>query len=128
MTISYIYGIATYTNCTMKRSHQGHYETTTTAGEKVNAFVPAPLPPMPPIVWSPELRTKFDEALIARAITPEIEQQFQQAGLGQEEIMPLFRTAYYATYVVVGFVTLFYQGAMARYYHRRTATVAADLA
>ncbi len=70
----------------------------------------------------------FDEALIARAITPEIEQQFQQAGLGQEEIMPLFRTAYYATYVVVGMVTLFYQGAMARYYHRRRAAVAQDLA
>ncbi|NLG36194.1 MAG: Fic family protein, partial [Lentisphaerae bacterium] len=49
----------------MKRALQGHYVTTATAGEKVNAFVPAPLPPKPPIVWSPELRTKFDEALIA---------------------------------------------------------------
>jgi Fic family protein len=49
----------------MKRDLQGRYETTATAGEKVKAFVPAPLPPKPPIDWSPALRTKFDEALIA---------------------------------------------------------------
>ena len=70
----------------------------------------------------------FDEALFARALTSEIEAQFREAGLKDEAIMPLFRTAYYATYVVVGCVTLFYQGAMARYYHRRIATVASDLA
>jgi Fic family protein len=49
----------------MKRDLQGHYEVTSAVGEKVNAFVPAPLPPAPPIEWSPELRTKFDEALMA---------------------------------------------------------------
>jgi Fic family protein len=36
-----------------------------TAGEKVRAFVPAPLPPDPPIDWTPELRGKFDLALLA---------------------------------------------------------------
>jgi Fic family protein len=34
-------------------------------GEKVRAFVPAPLPPHPPIDWTPELRGKFDQALLA---------------------------------------------------------------
>ncbi len=49
----------------MKRVPQGRYETTTTLCEPVSAFVPAPLPPSPPIDWSPELRSRFDEALVA---------------------------------------------------------------
>ena len=36
-----------------------------TVGEKARAFVPTPLPPHPPIEWTPELRTKFDQALLA---------------------------------------------------------------
>jgi len=36
-----------------------------TVGEKAKAFVPAPLPPRPPIDWSPALREKFDLALLA---------------------------------------------------------------
>lgn len=49
----------------MKRGLQGQYLTTTTVGEAVQAFVPAPLPPVPSINWTPGLRTKFDEALLA---------------------------------------------------------------
>ncbi|MBF0626421.1 MAG: Fic family protein [Magnetococcales bacterium] len=49
----------------MKRDLQGHYVTVSTAGEKAQAFVPAPLPPVPPIDWTPELRGKFDQALLA---------------------------------------------------------------
>ncbi len=49
----------------MKRKIQGHYVTSSTAGEKVRAFVPAPLPPCPPVAWSAELRGKFDQALLA---------------------------------------------------------------
>jgi len=49
----------------MKRELQGRYVTISTVGEKVQAFVPAPLPPRPPIDWSPELRSKFDQALLA---------------------------------------------------------------
>ena len=49
----------------MKRKLQGHYVTVSTVGEKVQAFVPAPLPPKPPIEWSPELRSKYDQALLA---------------------------------------------------------------
>ncbi len=49
----------------MKRALQGHYITMSTVGEEVRAFVPSPLPPDPPILWSPELRTRFDHALLA---------------------------------------------------------------
>lgn len=49
----------------MKRKHQGHYVPISTAGEKAQAFVPSPLPPQPPIDWTPELRDKFDQALLA---------------------------------------------------------------
>lgn len=48
----------------MKRS-TGKYITISTVGEKVNAFVPIPLPPHPPIDWTPVLREKFDNALVA---------------------------------------------------------------
>ncbi|MFC1524032.1 Fic family protein [Thermodesulfobacteriota bacterium] len=46
----------------MKRKLQGHYVTISTVGEKAQAFVPAPLPPRPPVDWTPELRSKFDQA------------------------------------------------------------------
>jgi len=49
----------------MKRELQGRYVTISTVDEKVQAFVPAPLPPRPPIDWTPELRNKFDQALLA---------------------------------------------------------------
>ena len=49
----------------MKRALQGHYITVSTVGEKVKAFVPLPLPPKPPIDWTPALRSKFDQALLA---------------------------------------------------------------
>ncbi|MCF7979040.1 MAG: Fic family protein [Chromatiaceae bacterium] len=49
----------------MKRDRQGRYVTISTVGEKAKAFVPAPLPPHPPIDWSPDLRSKFDQALLA---------------------------------------------------------------
>ena len=49
----------------MKRELQGRYVTISTVGEKAQAFVPAPLPPRPPIDWSPELHAKFDQALLA---------------------------------------------------------------
>jgi Fic family protein len=44
---------------------QQRYVIIPTVGEKAKAFVPAPLPPRPPIDWTPELRSKFDQALLA---------------------------------------------------------------
>lgn len=49
----------------MKRDLQGTYVTISTAGETVRAFIPSPLPPIPQIEWSSELREKFDQALLA---------------------------------------------------------------
>lgn len=49
----------------MKRDLQGRFVTISTVGEKAQAFIPAPLPPVPAIDWSPELRTRFDQALLA---------------------------------------------------------------
>jgi Fic family protein len=49
----------------MKRPLQGRYLKTATAGESFKAFVPAPLPPRPAIVWTPLLRSRFDAALVA---------------------------------------------------------------
>lgn len=50
---------------TMKRKLQGQYVTISTVGERVQAFVPFPLPPAPAIHWTSELRNKFDTALLS---------------------------------------------------------------
>lgn len=49
----------------MRRSPPGQYRTVSTAGEPFRAFVPAPLPPTPALEWSPGLRRRFDDALVA---------------------------------------------------------------
>jgi Fic family protein len=49
----------------VRRPPPGNYVEVTTAGERVLAFVPAPLPPDPPVAWSPALRRRFDDALVA---------------------------------------------------------------
>ncbi|MGD8714001.1 MAG: Fic family protein [Desulfobacterales bacterium] len=49
----------------MKRDLQGHYVAISTLGEEAQSLVPAPLPPKPPIEWTPDLRSKFDQAHLA---------------------------------------------------------------
>src|SRR5687767_6526827 len=49
----------------MHRAPPGQYVAVSTAGEPFRAFVPAPLPPVPQVDWSPALRRRFDEALLA---------------------------------------------------------------
>ena len=49
----------------MHRPAPGQYRTVSTAGEPFQAFVPAPLPPVPPLEWSSALRRRFDDALVA---------------------------------------------------------------
>ena len=46
----------------MKRGRQGHYETVSTVGEKVKAFIPDPLPPFPALEITGDLQKKLDEA------------------------------------------------------------------
>jgi len=49
----------------MKRGLQGRHKTVSIIGENVEAFIPSPLPPRPPIEWTSELREKFDRAHLA---------------------------------------------------------------
>jgi len=49
----------------MRRPAPGHYINVSATGEAFRAFVPAPLPPDPPIAWSTNLRKRFDAALVA---------------------------------------------------------------
>ncbi len=49
----------------MKRNRAGGYETTSVGGERVKAFVPSPLPPMPPLAIDGEVRAALDGALLA---------------------------------------------------------------
>ena len=49
----------------MKREVLGRYEITSTAGESVRAFVPAPLPPDPPVLLEGELQVLHERALLA---------------------------------------------------------------
>ena len=48
----------------MKRKIQGKYVPCTTIGRDVYAFIPMALPPSPSIDWAPQLRDRFDQALI----------------------------------------------------------------
>ena len=49
----------------MRRGEIGGYETTSTGGETVRAFVPAPLPPTPPISLDGSLQQAFEAAALA---------------------------------------------------------------
>ena len=49
----------------MRRDATGRFEITSTAGEAVRAFVPAPLPPQPPVVLEGPLQALHEQALLA---------------------------------------------------------------
>jgi Fic family protein len=49
----------------MQRGLQGVYLSNKTTEEHFRAFIPNTLPPNPPIVWSSELREKYDRAMVA---------------------------------------------------------------
>jgi len=49
----------------MRRRPTGRYVVTAVKDERVRAFVPAPLPPRPAVVWPAPLRARFDAALVA---------------------------------------------------------------
>ena len=49
----------------MRRGETGHWEVTTVGGERVRAFVPAPLPPEPPLVFEGDLQRALEAATLA---------------------------------------------------------------
>ena len=49
----------------MKRGETGRYEVTSTGGEEVRAFVPAPLPPAPPLAFEGDLQKVLEAAVLA---------------------------------------------------------------
>lgn len=49
----------------MKRGTAGRYEISNVGGERIRAFVPAPLPPNPPLVLEGELQRALEPALLA---------------------------------------------------------------
>ena len=65
----------------MHRPPPGSYLTVSTAGEPFQAFVPAPLPPQPPVEWSAALRRRFDDALVALGRLDAITALLPNAGL-----------------------------------------------
>lgn len=65
----------------MQRPVPGRYVSVSTASEPIQAFVPDPLPPEPPVVWSTALRRRFDEALLALGRLDAVTAHLPNAGL-----------------------------------------------
>lgn len=49
----------------MKRGETGSFELTSTGAEQVRAFVPAPLPPVPPVAFEGNLQKTLEVAVLA---------------------------------------------------------------
>lgn len=71
--------------------------------------------------------THFDPSLMDAALTPALRQSLEEAGLTVDDVRPFFRKVYHFTYGVGALVAVFYQGGLARYYHRRGPAVRLDL-
>lgn len=65
----------------MKRPLPGRYIKVSNAGEAFDAYVPAPLPPKPPIDWNNALHAKFDAALLAIGRLDAVTDQLPNASL-----------------------------------------------
>jgi hypothetical protein len=75
----------------------------------------------------------YDPAAMRRLLepvlhNPEIQAQFDEAGVTEADLFATLRTYYFTGFKMVAVGTLLYQGGMALYYHRRRAAVAAALA
>ncbi len=69
----------------------------------------------------------YDPAIINLVMTDSLRQRYLDAGLHPGEIDRIVQWSYYLTYVLVGFLTLVYQGLMLRFYLRRWTDVQAAL-
>ena len=65
----------------MKRPLQGRYVKVSSPEEAYKAYVPAPLPPKPPIQWSNALHARFDAAMLALGRLDSVIDQLPNASL-----------------------------------------------
>jgi len=49
----------------LKRGETGRYEVTSTGAEQIRAFIPAPLPPVPPLAFEGDLQKALEAAVLA---------------------------------------------------------------
>ena len=49
----------------MRRAETGHYKIKVAGGERVNAFVPAPLPPQPPLRLDGPMQQALESAALS---------------------------------------------------------------
>jgi len=72
----------------------------------------------------------YDPATVRHLLEPmlhtsDLQAQLAAAGATEADLLATVRTIYYACFGLVALATLFYQGGMALYYHRRRTAVAA---
>ena len=60
---------------------------------------------------------------MGQLLNAEARAEFAALGLSEEQIVPMLRRSYIGLYVMVGLVSLVYQGGMALYYHRRRDSI-----
>lgn len=65
----------------MNRAPPGRYVKVASAGEAFQAFIPARLPPRPPVEWSADLRVRYDAALLALGRLDAVTDLLPNAGL-----------------------------------------------
>ncbi|MDB6169176.1 MAG: hypothetical protein JWM88_2040 [Verrucomicrobia bacterium] len=70
----------------------------------------------------------FDADTALSSLTPGLRSELASSGVDVEAIMPMVRLFFYFTYGIAAFLTLIYQGGMARYYRRREPVVRQALA
>lgn len=70
----------------------------------------------------------FDRETATGNLTPDMAAVLNEAGISQQDILPLVQMVFYVTYGTVAIVTVVYQGGLALYYRRRRALVAEVLA
>ncbi len=76
--------------------------------------------------------TSYDPAAVRHLLEPmlhasDLQAQLAEAGATEADLLATVRTLYFGGFGLVALGTLFYQGGMALYYHRRRAAVAAAL-
>lgn len=75
------------------------------------------------LIYAAACLTHFDVETLRERITPEIDDKISQVGMTRDQFLEACRTLHQLFYSLVGFIALVYQGAMARYYARRRATI-----